>query len=98
MDTTTIKLLTRATAAGLTFTALGDKVHVTGQPTTELFDELHDNRNDIRALLLADTCAACGEAAWIREADTAIPWCRDHANRRGLQLLRHEAPHLLEQH
>lgn len=96
MDTDTIRLLTQAARSGATFTTTDDRVTVTGNPDTYLAMQLRNHRDQIRELLLADHCAACPEPHWIREADTHIPWCRTHANARGLQLLRHETPHLLE--
>lgn len=98
MDTDAIRLLTQAVRSGATFTATDDRVTVIGNPGTYLAMQLRNHRDAIRALLLAGCCAACPEPTWIHEADTHIPWCRPHANLRGLQLLRHENPHLLEQH
>lgn len=95
MDTTTIRLLTVAVRAGLSFTLDGDRVVVTGTPPSELLATLRAARPSIQQLLTGP-CAACDAEPWIHEADTRIPWCRPDARRRGEQLLRAERPDLFE--
>lgn len=96
MDHALIRLLTRAARAGAELTTNDNQVHIRGLNDPELLAELRTHRDAIRTLLTSDTCAACNTPHWIHEHVTGIPWCRPHANQRGTQLLRHEAPHLLE--
>lgn len=90
-----LQLLTRAARTGLTLELDGDRVVARGNPGN-LRDELREHRDQIRALL-AGNCANCNATPWIHEHATAIPWCRPCAGQRGLALLRHEHPELLEQ-
>lgn len=94
MDHVLIKLITRAARAGTEFTVTDETLLVRGTPPG---DELRARADDVRALLTAEHCAACGAPAWIHEHATAIPWCRPCAHRRGTQLLRAEQPHLVDQ-
>lgn len=96
MDDALISLLTRAARAGAELNAANQEVRIRGLDDPDILDQLHHHRTQVRDLLLADHCAACNQPTWIHEADTAIPWCRTHATARGLELLRHEHPKLLE--
>lgn len=97
MERDLVKLITRAVRDRTTFTLVDGHVELAGaRPPDPLLAELRARRDDIHALL-AGNCAACDDPPWIHEADTSIPWCRPCARHRGLQLLRHERPDLLEE-
>jgi hypothetical protein len=92
MERVLIRMITQAARAGTEFAVVNDQVLVRGTPPPA---DLASMRDDVRALLLDDHCVACGAPSWIREQDTAIPWCRPCAQRRGTQLLRAERPDLM---
>lgn len=98
MDGHAIRLLTQAAHHGATVIIHDNTVRIRGITNLpdELRHELHTHAQRIRRIVTADHCAACFTRTWIHEANTHIPWCRPHANRRGEQLLRHEHPNLLD--
>lgn len=98
MERNLVKLITRATHTGTTFAPVDGHVELAGaRPPDELLTALREHRDAITALLTSPHCAACDTPTWINEADTGIPWCRPCATKRGLQLLRHEHPDLIEE-
>lgn len=92
-----IRLISRAARAGAELIVKDGAVHVRGLEDPELLTQLRAHKAAITGLLTSPSCAGCDAEPWIHEADTSIPWCRPCANHRGLQLLRHERPDLLEE-